>query len=315
MKDLKDLINYIKNIFRGRKSLLESKFVIDTLPKIYNISSIHLSKAHAHLGRAIRNNKVEEKLVDGITEEESETILKWVLGNTREALGKDSIRKGEENLQDASMQGACGHSQAIIGTQLKDLLLETSTNNVHSSIAEGVSHAYSVAIFPIKNVNKVFYKPYLIDATFRQFFQRYWQEHPFASYNRFLPPYNDTPRAGYFLSLTKEGRAFSETLLRDGFIELNERNAKIYGDAFVLETRGVEYYGKLPTQKDFKVDILGEEYMREMLSNKEELDIDSRDELQERGEIFTIPRKIDVSVILEEQIESKEKKITEPERN
>ena len=116
-----------------------------------------------------------------------------------------------------NIQGACGYGQACSVFHLEDLGISPERIHLHQAADafDGPSpfrHAFVVAEMPDG-------KPYLIDCTFRQFFQ---PEHS-------APDQVGGP--GARMRSTLRGRQISDQLLADGFVELTDEVARLYGSA------------------------------------------------------------------------------------
>ena len=152
-----------------------------------------------------------------LSSEDSRVLLQQTAWATRQALaGVRWVRGlGAEAFQPKNIAGACGYGQACSTFHLQDLGIRPEDIHLHQAadaFGGGFRHAFVVVKMPDG-------RPYLVDCTFRQFFQ----------------PGNDGPdhigEPGRLMRATRQGRAISDELLAHGFIELTDEVAAAYGRA------------------------------------------------------------------------------------
>lgn len=234
------------------------KFIIDTKPNMEEYSELRLMKLaniEEKLKKAVEENK--EGKQEGILEQEAEEILKWTVQNARNELSK------ERNLQDESLLGCCGFGQAVTTQTLRNMGLNPNVCNANPTIEKSTGrHAFVTVNIPIKTVEKIEEKMYLVDTTFRQFFLR---DEVTNSSGKFIKDKEFgnkvAPIAGYWLLKMQGGKEFAEELLSKGYIELTEENAKLYGDSFVLEEKKRKNPTRIPKKKEIITGIEGKEYI------------------------------------------------------
>lgn len=276
------IIDKIKNAFRKMIGYQEGKrFIIDTEPELKNYTDINLMKLaliEERLKKALNENSKQETLIDGIKENEAESLLEWVVQNAREGLEKIS----KKSLKEISLLGYCGLGQGITGFTLQNMGLSPNINNVSATFGEKSGrHAFVTVNIPIKdedgNVND---KLYLVDTTYRQFFLRDEVTTSCGEYIKDKKFGNKVaPFAGYWVLRMENGRDFAQELLEKGFIEFTEENAKIYGDGFVLEEKERKDYTKVPTKREMETGIKGKTYISNVndLKCQEEIDYEKEE--------------------------------------
>ena len=239
---------------------------------------MRLASIEEKLKKAINQNKDEQSIVAGIEEKEAEMLLQWVVQNAREGLvhGRDV---SEIKKEDLCM--ACGLGQGITGFTLLNMGLTPNVSNAGSTFDEGGRHAFLTVEIPIKRTyGEVENKLYLVDTTYRQFFVR--DEYTimgkgFIKDKRFGNKV--APLEGYWAMKLPNGMKFSKRLLEEGYIELTEQNAKVYGDSFTLAGKTREDYSKVPKKKELITGIDGKSYIERMLNPilQEELDYEAEE--------------------------------------
>lgn len=278
----------LKNVFRKITGFQEgSRFILDVKPKMKEYSDLELMKIatiEEKLQKAISQNHSTLSLQSGIQEKEAESLLEWTVQNARKELEKDT----DEKLEDMSLLGYCGFGQGVTATTLKNMGLSPYIVNVNPTFTKQESrHAFVAVKLPIQTKEKVKEKLYLVDTTVKQFFLRdevtnaqgeYIQDKKFG--NRVAPS------EGYWMLQMKNGKEFATELLENGFIELTEENAKIYGDAFVLANKSRKNPTKVPTKKELLTGIEGKEYIQSITSKQMQEEIDYGDnELEEKWHV------------------------------
>ncbi len=251
------------------------KFVIDTQPYIKEYSEIELANIaniEEKLKNILQKNANSKEIVDGLTIDEANKLLEWVVQADRKCLNKES----KEDIKEKSLMGYCGLSQGIVYTILKEMGLEARVSNVNPTITgENLGgHAFNSVAIPVKQQDGNYIeKNFLIDATYRQFFMR----DNFSVSGRFIKDKRfggkASPMAGYWCINLPGGKRFAEEILSSGFVELTPENAKFYGDSFVLEgymdKKFQEQYEEgvtipVPRKKHLITGISGETYIEYM---------------------------------------------------
>lgn len=267
---MKEILNKITGYKEGKR------FILDTEPKLRKYTEIELMKLASieeKLKKAINQNKTEQSLVEGIGENEAEMLLQWVVQNAREGLvpGRDV-----SEIKDEDLCMACGLGQGITGFTLLNMGLSPNISNAGSVFDGGGRHAFLSVGIPVKKANgEVQDKLYLVDTTYRQFFVR--DEYTimgkgFIKDKRFGNKV--APLEGYWAMQIPNGMEFAKKILSEGYIELTEENAKVYGDSFTLARKDRQDYTKVPKRKELITGIDGKTYIERMVdpSLQEELD-------------------------------------------
>lgn len=278
-------------LFRKQNKMLSSKFIIDAVPREHKVSELEAIRAQT---------RIEERSKTGISENDINTILKYIVNNTRSSL-KEELQTLSLDTED--MMGLCGFAQAIAAYQLKELGVDINIGNIGGLDFSDARHAYVVANFPVNINGELQTKKYLLDTTYRQFFQT-----KYANYEQYFMG-NDAPSAGYFVCKTNKGQEFANKLIEDGYIELTEENAKIYGDGFYLTCKGKsEYKNGKPPKGKISTPIKGEQYLQDITKQNGELDY-SKEELEYIGALHKTPK--DKMNYIENQPEEENEKTIE----
>lgn len=267
----------IKNKLREVMGYREGKkFIIDIVPQIKKYSDIELmqlANIEKRLKEALDLNNKEGKLNSGIERKEAEKILEWVVQNDLEGLTHDC---GVDAIKEHGLLGYCGLSQGISGFSLINMGLSPYIGNVYPMLCKNAGrHAFLTVEIPVKENGKVDKKLYLIDATYLQFFLRNEvtiHEKCWIKDKRYGN--RVAPLAGYWLLQTKEGNMFAKEILSKGFIELNEKNAKLYGDSFTLEAKKRKNDTKVPRKNELNTGISGQTYIQNMIKPEFQEEID-----------------------------------------
>ena len=267
--------NKIKRILNKIIGFKEGeRFILDTEPKLRSYTEIELNRLaliERRLKEVINQNKIEQSLVAGIEENEAEKLLQWVVQNAREGLvhGRDVSEIKDENLC-----GTCGLGQGITGFTLINMGLSPNISNAGSIFDGGGRHAFLTVGIPVKKDNgEVQDKLYLVDTTYRQFFVR--DEYTIKDFIKDKRFGNKVaPLEGYWVMQIPNGVDFAKKILAEGYIELTEQNAKMYGDSFTLAGKDRKDYTKVPKKKELITGIDGKTYIGRMVDPffQEELD-------------------------------------------
>lgn len=270
------VIERIRNSIRRKLGYREGKrFIIDTKPKIREYSEIKLMKIatiEEKLKKALEVNRSASSTLFGIEEQEAISLLEWIVQNARAQF----VNSKNEDILDKSLQGFCGLGQGITANTLKNMQLLPYIVNASPTLAEDTFlHAYVAVDIPIQQNGVVQNKCYLIDTTVRQFFLRTETVNTYEDYikdKKFGDKVASIP--GYWMLKMKNGEQLATKLLSDGFAELSEENAKIYGDAFRLADRKRERSTKVPTKKELYTNVSGKEYIERIKRPDMQMDIE-----------------------------------------
>ena len=291
-----------------------TKYIMDIKPKIKKYSEVELMRIatiEEKLKKAIEFNKENQNIESGIEEKEAISLLEWTVQNARESF----FRKTKD--EEASLLGACGLGQAITGSTLKNMGLSPYIVNADPTLQKYTyRHAFVAVDIPIQQGDNIQNKFYLIDTTFRQFFLRdevtnssgdYIKDKKFGNRVASIP--------GYWMLKIKNGEQLAKNILANGFIELTEENAKIYGDAFTLSDRDRKNSTKVPTKKELDTEIEGKEYIQNIKSEQmqEEIDYDD-EELKENNINIKTPLMLKMEIANTKYIPPTTKKDIEKEK-
>ena len=247
------------------------EYIDETKPYIYKYSDtelVEISIIERKLKEALQENLEKGYIVKGVTEDEAKKIIEWVVQRDRQLLTSCL----EENLDDFSLVGCCRLSQEITDKLLTNIGLAPRYLTIIDTIEnyDGDEHGFSTVPIPIINKSKkIEEKNFLIDVTYRQFFltEGYLSTERFIKDERFGNKVAPSP--GYWCINLPGGLDFAKTLLRNGYIELTPKNAKLYGDSFLLASiKNNEYETKykkgstvaVPSKNDLITDISCEQY-------------------------------------------------------
>ena len=197
-------------------------YFISQDPKYENISMDKVSDANIHLEEVIFNNNNGK--LDGITMEEVKTILDCVVYKVRRSyvtLGVDIFNN--------SLNGYCDLGQRLSILPLEKLGLKVTKNSASKCFEYPFNHSFGTVTFPVLVNGVVEEKTFLIDTTYRRFFTS-------IKCNEGMYYKNDnivnSPDPGYFV----KDIDFVKSLMRDGYVILNDYNAKCYGEPFYLSS-------------------------------------------------------------------------------
>lgn len=204
-------------------------FYYNLTPEVSMPSAQEALSAEKSLHCILEENQ-NSVLNDGLTSEEADTLLKWMVYKTRKAIANFINITPDTNCDDPcddnqiantlsedSFSGYCGYGQQLIGLQAEMLGIET---HYHQTSILGLNrhHAFSTLIIPVKNKEgQIELKNFLVDTTFKQFFQNDFD--------------NRQPSWGSQLVATKEGKEVALQILRHGYIEMTPKVAQLYLEA------------------------------------------------------------------------------------
>lgn len=251
-----------------------TRFILETKPKIKKYSEIELmriSSIEERLKKAIECNKSGQSNQSGIQEREANILLEWIVQNAREGL----LKTKDEDILDASLVGFCGLGQGITATTLKNMGLSPYIVNSESIFSKSEKHGFVVVKIPIQKEEGFQNKLYLIDTTFRQFFLRDEETNLREEYIKDKRFGNRVAsRPGYWMLQMKNGELLAKEILENGFVELTEENAKMYGDSFKLSEKVRKKPTRVPKKQELYTGIEGEEYIRSIMDEQMQSEID-----------------------------------------
>ena len=261
------------------------KYILDIEPVLRDYSYLDLSRIadkEKKLKEVIDENNNKGELTNGISKEDAESILEWVVQNAREMFIKD-FKITTDELKKDSLAFCCGFGQSLTGYPLKYMELSPNICNAREVFHEKAEHAFLTVGMPIKDEEgNVTEKDYLVDTTYKQFYQREFgaRNGNYIKDKKFGNRVSETP--GYYTLKMKNGEKFAKELLSKGFVEFTEENAKIYGDSFVLSEQSRKDYTKIPTGKELKTNISGKEYINNTKNPKLQVKLDHEDNALEK---------------------------------
>ena len=320
-----NLMDSIRSFFRTLTGYREGRrFLIDSDPIMKDYSEIelmNLANIEEKLSGVLKENKNSGKIVEGIKESEAEELLQYVVQNAR-----NEFQKTMDNtpIEEKSLLGYCGFGQGVTGYTLINMGLSPNVCNIGSIVDKNsVRHAFLTVSIPVKEGKKAFEKEYLVDTTYRQFFERDGRfgiatedqkENYIIKDKRFGN--RVYPNEGYWAIKQKGGEEFSKEILSKGFIELTEKNAKIYGDSFVLSVKPREDYTKVPKKYELETNNSGKYYIDRIHSEElqEYLDYDP-EELEYCTKTPLMKKKEKVQVINKEELSTEKSMINNKEND
>lgn len=265
------MVNAMKKLLGYRDG---SKFILDIKPNLREYSEIELMKIASieeKLRKVLKAN--ENELVDGIEENEARALLEWTVQN-----GRDGIMDGDDKkaILNDSLLGACGLGQGITAFTLKNMGLDPNAVNATKVLSKnGFKHAFLGVTIPVKGKDGVENKPYLVDITFKQFFLRTQITNHNGEFVKDKKFGNKVaPIPGYWMLHLPNGEKVAQEILSEGFIELTEENAKIYGDSFELANRDRKNPEKIPSKAETKTGISGQQYLTNIMNKELQSEID-----------------------------------------
>lgn len=180
--------------------------------------------------------KAQTSLKNGsISPEEAKILLDWITQKTRNALAQS-----QEYESPNQYSGSCGYAQGIVGHQCESMNIGVQYHQVRSlSPNSTIFHAFNVLTLPVRNNESgvIEDKHYLVDTTFKQFFN--------CDFER-LNTDSVMKSWGARLTETPEGREMADVLLKQGFVELTDRNARLYVESQVaVHNTETKYYDAL----------------------------------------------------------------------
>ena len=182
-------------------------------------------------------NSIEEKCFKGesLSQNELDYYLNYVVYQTREIL---ALNKNKE-LNDYSFDFMCDTAQSIIARYFDKLHISYKPVETGKAITNDIlGHSFLLADFTVDDE----FKTYILDPTYNQFFDvDKCSENNFKIINGIVVK---TPDLGYFaLKESENNQNVIKNLIRCGYMELTEENAKIYGDLFYkTKTGNINYF-------------------------------------------------------------------------
>jgi len=211
-------------------------------PVMIGPSKNKIAKARGALYKAQMTGK-------GISMADAETLLAWSVHHTRACHEQGYQKKGKEPFQEASgsLWGSCGWARNVASFGLDTLglaIYKPHVVKIFPDIECITRHGFTIAKIPIQTADGIRNAIYLIDTTYRQFFDPTSKAieplnlSPRDDQNRVHDAgviYDSTiydgpgiPNTGLTMTRTEEGRALTDAILRNGYVELDEKKAMLY---------------------------------------------------------------------------------------
>ena len=221
------------------------EFILESVPKNDDLDLVKIAE-------------IEQRLLTGVTQEEAELFLDFMVYNARMALNCLSTT----NILDCSFQNQCAPMANLNRVLLEKMNLPHHQFNVgHVVTKEKASmHEVIMIALPILENNGIVIKNFLLDPSFIQFFIK--ENCDISTY------YGEkkgnirkaAPAAGYFFNLSAYGKQLAKSLIKNGYMEMTLENIKYYFDAFQLSTMEKEAY--------VSQDLLGKCYQTDISANR-----------------------------------------------
>lgn len=217
-----DILSYDYNLSKKANST----FLLESAPIHFDVDPALLASAINSLKRA--QNSISSGMNDGINVDEAAIILRACVNNARSVLRAHADTDFDNN----SLSGSCGFGQALTGIPLSELGVPVTINNASGLPDSDVRHAFITCSFPIYDGEKYYNKEYLVDTTYRHFFltimstEANYYDGDRRSKNKC------GPQAGYYIMQNPQDINIARTLIKNGYIELDENVARTYGSAF-----------------------------------------------------------------------------------
>ena len=169
---------------------------------------------------------IENKCLNGypLTQNEVDYYLNYIVYQTRVLLSS----KKDKEVNDYKFSFMCDTAQSIIARYFDKLNIAYNPIETQKAIVGDIlGHSFLTAQFNVLGETK----DYIIDPTYNQFFDvDKCSENNFKIINGIVV---QTPDLGYFaLKSDENSQNVVKNLMRCGYMELTEANAKIYGDLF-----------------------------------------------------------------------------------
>lgn len=182
--------------------------------------------AKAEISLALAQSSNDSGHAPGITLQDAETLLKWIVAISRQRLQADL--PPHNTLEDASgiLGGRCSLAQSQASHMAEMLRLDTrrlaSSDFYHDH--DPMTHRFVIATLPVIQPDfTVRAEHYVIDTSFRQFFS----PPPTAAEEEWK-----AQNPGYAITRNPQGCILADMILLDGFFKLTEERAKLYLDCF-----------------------------------------------------------------------------------
>lgn len=199
------------------------EYILNTKPIIKEVDKLRFF--------AIKN-KIKENA--NLSNEEIELFLDFYVASVRETLQKGL----NIDIENDPLINRCDLAQKLIGTSLEKAGVTVYPQETQETINKTVvGHSFLVAFFnDMKDA-------YLVDLTYRQLFIK-----ENCDIDRLMVADDmivRTPDPGFFVSQSEELIETASNILEKGYIKLDERAAKHYGDSFYFTKTGRDPYSNI----------------------------------------------------------------------
>lgn len=248
----------------------------DIQPNIPEINLEELEKIQRKI-EAFTSGRSKE----GLTSNETKDFLDWVTYNARNY----AVSVTGESILTASMAGECATTQLVNKELLTKLGLDVRAFNTSGCLGEipmneadkervkngwsthEIAHSILLVNIPVidENGNTQMHK-FLLDPTFRQFClkencnEEKFDEEKWVYYNcvaphpAFFMQKENLRRLGESEEYANDSENLCKTIIHNGYFLLNEKTAKLYGDAFVRASKRLEF-------QDVPIHMSGNDYI------------------------------------------------------
>lgn len=282
--------NYKTQLENGSEDLSEMieiyKFIKESLPYFY-----HKGELTNYYGRLIaslmtceealpktfimesnpRFNYYDDSTIDKKLPDEE--LLDRIALKTRKALMNFyTLDNQNEIINKISFTNDCYDASSIVQEICDD-------NNIKSYMIElnpGFTDKYNLCnwnCFHYFNIINIKDKYYLIDCTYRQFFK---------TKGNFLEKIGilNMPgcHPGTFMLMSDERKRVANKILRDGWIELDDKTLKTYLDGFAISYRNGIYYAKT-NDYSYEADYTSEDYIKFLKGEDNQVNHEGKDSL------------------------------------
>lgn len=225
----------LSKIYRYIKSITNSYYNQECMQKGYLQLREYIIEAEAKFPR----EKMLKVSVFINKRDEKEDFIKYIVNTARKRLLVECTY-GLENkkIEDIDLTDHCRSASIYIKKLCNDHHVESYILPIYpgyddsACLCDGAGYHFA-------NIIKYNNKYYLVDVTYSQFF--YTRRN---SLDRLGLVDMSGCSAGIFMLMTDMGKRVAKTLLKDGYIELNEEIFKTYLDAFTVSFRNGLYYEK-----------------------------------------------------------------------
>lgn len=197
------------------ENLLSDVYITETAPEICDLSSLkEITERNPYVG-------------------DPNEVLNWIVSNARVKLCE---KYKVDNLTSINTLNNCKYVSDIIKSTCDELGVDCKILTIYPGFERRIDLIQGCG-FHAFNIVKIFGKRYIVDCSYRQFFavRKNCPENLGVLGNSGIRP-------GTFMLLTEERKKVADTLLKKGWIELNEETGKHYFDGFALAFRNGIFY-------------------------------------------------------------------------